>query len=105
MYSAVRANPCSSVTRGRQPVSLRGLARAVGVERPADGDRKTERLLEAQRELVGPDLGRRVRRLPLERMLLGDRNELGGSVDLGGRGLDETAHAPAAAGFQDVERA
>jgi len=37
-------------------------------------------------QLVGGDLGGRVRGLGLQRVLLGDRHELGAAVDLAGRG-------------------
>ncbi len=59
----------------RQHGSL-GLARSERVERPQDHDRQPVAAMEGERQLVGRDLRRRVRRLRLERVGLADRQRL-----------------------------
>ena len=68
-------------------------------------DRGAERALEGERELIGADLARRVRRLRVQRVLLVDRNRLRGSVDLARGGVDDAGWLLAACGFEDVQRA
>ena len=82
-----------------------GLARAVGVERPQDDRRHAVAAVEGEGQLVGGDLGGRVRRLGLERVRLRDRQRGRRAVDLAGRGLDEPPDAVAPGGLERVERA
>ena len=58
--------PASAWVEDRGDDRARRLARPVGVEWPHDPDRRSERAMEAERELVGGDLRGRVRRLGVE---------------------------------------
>ena len=61
--------------------------------------------MEGVDELVGPDLARRVGRLRLDRVVLGDRDGAGRAVDLAGRDVDEAPGAGVERGAGRVERA
>ena len=61
--------------------------------------------MERVHEGVGPDLARRVGRLRLQRVVLGYRDLLGGSVDLARRRVDHAPHGGGTGRLGDVERA
>ena len=65
--------PGQELAQHRRQDGALGLARAVRVERPQDDRRHAVAAVEGERQLVGGHLGRRVRRLGLERVGLGDR--------------------------------
>ena len=82
-----------------------GLARAVGVERAQDHDRQAVAPVERDRQLVGRNLGGRVRRLGVERVRLADGQGLGRAVDLGRGRVDQASDACATGRLEHVERA
>lgn len=66
------------------------LTRSEGIERPEDRHRQAERSLIRDAQGVGGDLGRRIGRLALKRMVLVDRHPERRAVNLGGGGRDQT---------------
>ena len=80
-----------------------GLTGTVGVEGAEHQGGRAEASLEGERQLVGPDLGRGVGRLGLQRVGLRDGNRLGRAVDLAGGGVDETPAAAAPGRLEQVE--
>ncbi len=81
------------------------LAGAVGVERPDRHHRQVEAQVVALGELVGRHLRRRVGRLGLQRVVLGDRHGAGGAVDLARGRVHDPRRAEGAGRFEHVERA
>ena len=90
--------------QNRRDYRPRGLARAVGVERACHRDGQVERVVQRQRHHVTADLGRRVGRLRLERMLLGYRHEARRAVRLTRGGMHEARDFGAPARVGDIER-
>ena len=81
----------------------RRLARPVGVERPRDDDRQRERVEEAERDRVGANLRRAVRRLRTQRVLLVDRHILRRPVHFARRRVDEPLDPRRARGLAQVQ--
>ena len=81
-----------------------GLPRAVGVEWPYSSDRNVERPVETLSQLVSSDLARGVGGLPLEWVVLIDRDVTRRSVDLTRGGMNYFPDAGISCRLKDVER-
>ncbi len=95
--------PCQCLADDRGDDGAGRLPRAERVERAEDRDRQLKRLVIAQSQRIGPDLGRRVGGLPLERVFLVNRHPERRPVDLGrGREDDPFEERAYAAGVEHM---
>lgn len=81
----------------------RRLARTIGVKRTCDRDGEIKSVKETHCHRVSAYLGRAVRRLRLQWVLLVDGYVLSGAIDLAGRGVDHAFHAVLHRRLADVE--
>ena len=102
--SLIRRLPRCDLPDDRRDHGAGRLPRTIGVERPQHADRRRERQEIRQRDHVRADLGGRIGRLPLQRVLFGDRHEARRAIDLRRRGHDHALDALLAGRLHHIER-